>query len=124
MMFSWVFKGNVGIAITGVSIAVSIGCLPLYAKAERLQEKDREIQKKLAARGASIKSRFKGDEQYMLLSTYYRQNGYHPLYALRSSVCLLVQVPFLSQCIHAFRISTRFRAKAFGSSAISGRKTR
>ena len=94
MMFSWVFKGNVGIAITGVSIAVSIGCLPLYAKAERLQEKEREMQKKLAARVASIKAHFKGDEQYMLLSTYYRQNGYHPLYALRSSVSLLVQVPF------------------------------
>lgn len=94
MMFSWVFKGNAGIAITGVSIAVSIGCLPLYAKAERLQEKEREMQKKLAARVASIKAHFKGDEQYMLLSTYYRQNGYHPLYALRSSVSLLVQVPF------------------------------
>lgn len=94
MMFSWVFKGNTGIAITGVSIAVSIGCLPLYAKAERLQDKEREIQKKLAARVASIKAHFKGDEQYMLLSTYYRQNGYHPLYALRSSVSLLVQVPF------------------------------
>ncbi len=94
MMFDWVFKGNVGIAITGVSVAVSVGCLPLYAKAEWLQDKEREIQKKMASRIASIKAHFKGDEQYMMLSTYYRQNHYHPVYALRSSVSLLVQVPF------------------------------
>jgi YidC/Oxa1 family membrane protein insertase len=94
MLFDWVFKGNAGIAITGVSVAVSLGCLPLYAKAERLQDKEREIQKKMAARVASIKRHFKGDEQYMILSTYYRQNHYHPVYALRSSLSLLVQIPF------------------------------
>jgi hypothetical protein len=41
-----------------------------------------------------IKAVFKGDEQYMILSTYYRQNHYHPVYALRNSFGLLIQVPF------------------------------
>lgn len=94
MFFGWIFKGNVGISITGVSIAVSLFCLPLYAKAEKLQEIERDIQKKMAKRVASIKSHFKGDEQYMMLSTYYRQNQYHPFLALRSSISLLVQIPF------------------------------
>lgn len=94
MMFDWIFKGNAGISITGVSIAVSLGCLPLYAKAEALQQKERDIQKKMEKRVRSIKQNFRGDEQYMILSTYYRQNKYHPLFALRSSMSLLIQVPF------------------------------
>lgn len=94
MMFDWVFKGNVGVSLVGVSVTVSLLCLPLYAKAEKLQEKERDIQKKLSKRVSSIKSHFSGDEQYMILSTYYRQNHYHPLYSLRSSVSLLIQVPF------------------------------
>jgi hypothetical protein len=30
----------------------------------------------------------------MILSTYYRQNHYHPIYAMRSSFGLLIQIPF------------------------------
>lgn len=30
----------------------------------------------------------------MILSTFYRQNHYHPLYGLRSSLSLLIQIPF------------------------------
>jgi hypothetical protein len=30
----------------------------------------------------------------MILSTYYRQNHYHPIYALRSTFGLLIQIPF------------------------------
>ena len=41
-----------------------------------------------------IKAHFKGDEQYMILNTYYRQNNYKPIYALRSSLSLLLQIPF------------------------------
>ncbi len=35
-----------------------------------------------------------GDEQYMILSTFYKQNHYHPMMALRSSFGLLIQIPF------------------------------
>ncbi|UKI54053.1 MAG: YidC/Oxa1 family membrane protein insertase [Treponema sp.] len=41
-----------------------------------------------------IKSVFKGDEQYMILTTFYKENHYHPLMALRSSFGLLIQIPF------------------------------
>ncbi|ULQ59926.1 membrane protein insertase YidC [Brucepastera parasyntrophica] len=94
MIFIWVFNSNVGIAIAGVSITVNLFCLPLYTKAEALQKKERDIQSKLAKRVASIKKCFKGDEQYMILSMYYRENHYHPIMALRSSISILIQVPF------------------------------
>jgi hypothetical protein len=62
--------------------------------AEKWQKIERDIQKRLAPKIAKIKTFSKGDEQYMLLSAYYRQNHYHPVYALRSSIGLLIQIPF------------------------------
>jgi YidC/Oxa1 family membrane protein insertase len=88
-----VFK-ETGLSIVCVSAAVSISCLPLYMVAEKWQKTERDIQKRLAPKIAKIKTFSKGDEQYMLLSAYYRQNHYHPVYALRSSVGLLIQIPF------------------------------
>jgi YidC/Oxa1 family membrane protein insertase len=88
-----IFK-NTGLSVIGVSIAVSLLCLPLYAVAEQWQQLERDIQKKLKPKINKIKAVFRGDEQYMLLSTYYRQNNYHPIYALRSTFGLLIQIPF------------------------------
>ncbi|MBO5137520.1 MAG: YidC/Oxa1 family membrane protein insertase [Spirochaetaceae bacterium] len=88
-----VFK-NSGYAVLGVSVAVTFLCLPLYIVAESWQEKERQIQKKLKPGIDRIKAVFKGDEQYMILSTFYRQNHYHPMMALRSSFGLLIQIPF------------------------------
>lgn len=85
---------NVGLATIGVSLAVSFLCLPLYIVAEKWQQIERDKQKQMEAGIARIKKAFKGDEQYMILTTFYKQNHYHPLMALRSSFGLLIQVPF------------------------------
>lgn len=88
-----VFK-NQGPAIVGVSLGVSFLCLPLYVIAENWQEKERQTEASLKKGVDRIKAVFKGDEQYMILSAYYRQNHYHPAMALRSSLSLLIQIPF------------------------------
>lgn len=88
-----IFK-NVGLATIGVSLAVSFLCLPLYIVAEAWQDIERKKQKQMEGGIARIKKTFKGDEQYMILTTFYKQNHYHPLMALRSSFGLLIQVPF------------------------------
>lgn len=92
-LFDKVFKIE-GIAVIGVSLAVSLFCLPLYIVAERWQQIQRDTERSLEPGIARIKETFKGDEQYMILSTFYRQNHYHPMMALRSSFGLLIQVPF------------------------------
>lgn len=92
-LFYHIFK-NSGIAVLGVSLAVTLMCLPLYLVAETWQERERAIQEKLKFGIDRIKRAFKGDEQYMILTTFYRQNNYHPLMALRSSFSLLIQIPF------------------------------
>jgi len=88
-----IFRNRV-FAIIGVSAMVTICTMPLYFIAEKWQNIERELQKKFKPKIDKIKSVFKGDEQYMILSTFYRQNHWHPVYALRNSFGLLVQIPF------------------------------
>lgn len=86
--------GNAGLSVIGLSFVVTLCTLPLYMVAERWQETERNIQQKLKGGVKRIKEAFSGDEQYMILTTFYRQNHYHPLMALRSSFSLLIQIPF------------------------------
>ncbi len=83
-----------GISVISLSFIVTIATLPLYMIAESWQEKERKIQEKLKIGTERIKQTFKGDEQYMILNTYYKQNHYHPIMGLRSSFSLLIQIPF------------------------------
>jgi YidC/Oxa1 family membrane protein insertase len=93
-LFVYRVANNPGIALFGVSVTVSVLTLPLYFRAEAWQKAERELQKRLAPKIARIKAAFSGDEQYMVLSTYYRQNHYHPVYAMRNTFSLLIQIPF------------------------------
>lgn len=87
---------NTGFAILGVSFAVSLLTLPLYVVAEHWQQVERDKQKSMKSEIDKIKAVFKGNEQYMILSTYYRQQHYHPIMALRSAFGLLIQIPFFT----------------------------
>ncbi|GHT91554.1 membrane protein [Spirochaetia bacterium] len=93
VLFDKIFGGPV-ISIAGVSIAVTFLCLPLYVVAEKWQETERNTVKRLKPKIDKIRAAFRGDEQYMVLSTYYKQNHYHPVYALRNSLGILIQIPF------------------------------
>ncbi|MBO4704765.1 MAG: YidC/Oxa1 family membrane protein insertase [Spirochaetaceae bacterium] len=94
------FTKNAGLSIIGVSTAVTLFSLPLYIIAEHWQEIERNTQKRLRPTVNRIKAVFKGDEQYMILNTYYRQQHYHPIMALRSSISLIIQVPFFIAAYH------------------------
>ncbi len=99
--------GNVGLSIIAVSVVVSTLILPLYRRADAVQEAERNKQADMEHWVNHIKKTFKGDEQYMMLTTYYRQMDYHPLYSLRSSVSLLLQIPFF---IAAYRFLSGLNA--------------
>ncbi|MDR2518288.1 MAG: YidC/Oxa1 family membrane protein insertase, partial [Spirochaetaceae bacterium] len=83
-----------GFSVICLSAAASALCLPLYIAAEKQQGLERQAQKRLKPKIARIKAAFKGDERYMVLATYYRQNKYHPAYALRGAFSLFIQIPF------------------------------
>ena len=96
--FSFVFFykifHNLAFSLFGVSLAVSLFSLPLYMMAERWQIIERNTVKSFKSYIGKIKSVFHGDEQFMILSAFYRQNHYHPIYALRSTLGLVIQIPF------------------------------
>lgn len=98
LVFSFCQKlfDNTGFAILGVSFAVSLLTLPLYIVAEHWQQVERDKQKAMKSEVDKIKAVFKGNEQYMILTTYYRQQHYHPIMSLRSAFGLLIQIPFFT----------------------------
>ena len=91
---SYKLTQNPGISIVFVSIAVSILTSPLYRRADAIQEEEREKKKQMDRWVTHIQKHFRGDEKVMMLNTYYRQQNYKPIYALRSSLSLLLQIPF------------------------------
>lgn len=88
------FLGNPGAALIGVSIAVSFLVLPIYIKADKVQEEAIAKQKSMEPWIKHIRRFFKGDERYMMLSAYYRCSNYHPLHILRGTLSILLQIPF------------------------------
>lgn len=94
LIFKELFHENTGPAIVFLSLAVNTMLLPIYTVADRWQDEERDIQNRMKRRCKQIRAVFKGDEQQMILAAYYRQMGYSPLQGLKSSVGLLLQIPF------------------------------
>ena len=91
---------NQGLAVIGVSLTISLLTLPLYQRADAVQQKQRDAQKSMAHWINHIKKTFKGDERFMMLQTYYRENNYSPLSALNGSISLLLEIPFFIAAYH------------------------
>ncbi|MBQ9977188.1 MAG: YidC/Oxa1 family membrane protein insertase [Clostridia bacterium] len=88
------FVNHPGLSIIFLSLVMNILVLPLYKRADAMQEEARD-KDMLLSRGVShIKKTFKGDEKMMILQAYYRQNNYKPTDALNGSVSLLLEIPF------------------------------
>lgn len=94
------FLGHPGYAIIGVSIVVNFLILPLYLRADVLQEEESDRQKKMKFWIDHIRKFFFSDERYMIQSAYYRTQGYKPIYALRGVLSLLLQIPFFIAAYH------------------------
>ncbi len=86
--------GNPGLSIVVLSLAMNFLVLPLYKRADAMQEEEREMELRLHDGVAHIKKTFRGDERMMILQTYYRQNHYKPTYVLRGATSLLLEIPF------------------------------
>jgi len=86
--------GDVGLSIIVLSLAINLLVLPLYNRADAMQEEERETEKRLNPIVKHIKKTFTGDERTMMLQAYYRQNNYSPLGVLKGAVSLFLEIPF------------------------------
>ena len=120
--------GDPGLAIIALSLAMNFLVLPLYRRADAMQEEERETELRLHKGVAHIKKTFRGDERMMMLQTYYRQNNYKPTYVLKGATSLFLEIPFFIaayaflsnlELLHAVlastmpygRLSARYRGK-------------
>ena len=92
--FSMQMTNSPVLSIIVLSLAINLLVLPLYKKSDAMQREEQEISKRLKPRIDQIREAFTGDERFMMLQTFYRQNNYKPYYVLRGSLSLLLQIPF------------------------------
>ena len=97
---------NIALLVALLSLSINLLVLPLYRRADALQEEERAQSARLQPGVRQIKKVFKGNERFMILQTYYRQNGYKPWYALKGSISLLLEIPFF---IAAYNYLSGFR---------------
>ena len=93
-------RNSAFLAIIGVSLVVNILLLPLYDRADRISQEERDRQQAMSGWVKHIRGAFRGDERFLMLQTYYRKQGYKSIYSLRSSVSLLLQIPFFIAAYH------------------------
>ncbi|MBE7068967.1 MAG: membrane protein insertase YidC [Ruminococcaceae bacterium] len=103
-----------GLNIMLLSLVFSLIVLPLYMRADKIQEEAREAEERLGPVIKHIKKYFKGDERFMILQTYYRQNDYSPLSVLKSSVSLLLQIPFFLAAYRMLSNNIYLVGRSFG----------
>ena len=115
--------GDPGPAIIALSLAMNFLVLPLYRRADAMQEEERETELRLHKGVAHIKKTFRGDERMMMLQTYYRQNNYKPTYVLKGATSLFLEIRFSSRPTPSSRISSCCTACPSGPSATSARLT-
>lgn len=118
--FAYKIVNHPGLAIIVLSLAMNTLVLPLYRRADAMQEASRDVEAKLAPGVAHIKKSFSGDERMMILQTYYRQNHYKPTDALKGSVSLLLEVPFFMAAYQFLSGASALKDVTFGPIANLG----
>ncbi|MBE7070886.1 MAG: hypothetical protein E7386_10380, partial [Ruminococcaceae bacterium] len=85
---------NTVTSIFALSIVINLLVLPLYRKADLMQKEQHEKSKKMKKWVDHIRKTFHGDKRFMILSAYYRIEGYSPLSTIKEAGPLLLQIPF------------------------------
>ncbi len=85
---------SIPFTIVILSLIVNALALPLYKRADKLQSAESARQAAMKPWIDHIKKSFTGDERFLMLQTYYRENNYKPIYVLKGSLSLLLQIPF------------------------------
>lgn len=105
---------NPGLSLIFLSLTINLLVLPLYRRADAMQEEERDVSLKLKPGVDHIRKVFKGDERFMMLQTFYRQNDYKPYYALKGSLSLLLEIPFFIAAYHYLSNLNLLNGASFG----------
>ena len=85
---------NPAVNIVIMSLAFNLLVLPLYRRADVIQQQTRKRTEELTPMIDHIKKHFKGDERILILQAFYRVENYSPLSSLKGMISLVLQIPF------------------------------
>ena len=94
VFFYYINEINLTGTLFFISMCVTLMCLPFYLRAEEISKEEDKKLLRIKPYVDKIKRNFKGDEQFFMLKTLYRQHNYNPVMSLRNSFSLLLQIPF------------------------------
>ena len=116
ILFSIVNKwtANPGLTIIIESLLLNILLYPLYRQADRIQAAATDKEKSMAPMTSHIRRSFKGDERMMMLQAYYRECGYSPLSILKTSLPVLLQIPFFLAAYNMLSSNSALDGSPFG----------
>ena len=93
-LFNYSITHSYGLSIILLSLEFTILLIPLYRLASIWQGYENNIQQKMSLDLAGINHRYKGSKKDYLMMRTYKIHHYNPIYSLRSSLALLIQIPF------------------------------
>lgn len=103
-----------GLSLVLLSLFLYSALFPLNKKAQQIQNKEREIQAVIMPQITKIKETYSGQEQYEKIQRLYYRYSYHPIYAIRSAIGFVLQIPFLMAAYYMLTGLTEIKGVPWG----------
>ena len=113
-VFAYGITGDYGFSLILLSLFTFIILYPFNKKAQQIQHREHKIQSVLSPQIDEIKKQYSGREQYEQLQWLYQRYGYHPLYAIRSALGFVLQIPFLTAAYYMLSRLSEIRGVSWG----------
>lgn len=104
---------NLGCSIIILSITLNIFLLKIFLYTDRKAKEESELKAKLDSRIKAWKGVYSSAKLYAFTQTLYRQNNYHPIYALRALGGLALQLPFFYAMYFVIKDANVFNNASF-----------
>ena len=113
-LFAYGITGDYGFSLVVLSLFTFIVLYPFNKKTQQIQNREHKIQSVLSPQISEIKKQYSGREQYEQLQWLYQRYGYHPLYAIRSALGFVLQIPFLTAAYYMLSDLSEIRGVSWG----------
>ena len=108
----WI-TSSYGWAIILLSIIIKVLLFPVSIYAEKLKKKELSLQQVLQPKINDLKYKYKGEDLHNKISDLYKKYSYHPIYSLKTSLGLFIQMPFFVGAFLFFREYDELREISF-----------
>lgn len=110
---SYKCTSNYGISLLIMSVVITVGTYPLYYLADIWKEKELKVQKEMKSDIDKISKVYSGQKKFYLVQTTYRLHNYKSWYAFRTSLGILIQIPFFFAAYNVLSSYTGYAGCSF-----------